>query len=524
MVSRKIPRTMSTQHPDNVSLPSWVSGEVIQGEDEVHEAYFAYSQLGCMEVMWDAEGKDVDTRVIRKLLSKYGGFFREHVIGEDIFLTYRVPNPNIELVERKILLESLMNIPIARDIASTFYGREVTPFFEVILPLTTCSEDMLKLKGFYEKAIAGIGDIRIHGETSVSDWVGEFKPKAIDVIPLIEDMESMLSIDRIIKPYVSAVKPESLRVFLARSDPALNYGLACAVILCKLALSKLKRVEEDTGVEIYPIIGAGTMPFRGHLNPENLQNFLDEYRGVHTVTIQSAMKYDYPIEAVKEAIRVLNNWLPGGEPELIEPHEEELLRNVLIKFARSYQRTIEALAPLINYVARYVPPRRARKLHIGLFGYSRSVGKVSLPRAIPFAAALYTLGIPPEFIGFKALIDLSEEEWNALRRCYRKLEHDLSVAAGLLSWNNLNMLAEACQQLAELVSMSTDELRSAISDIITDLSAVEEQLGLRAGPKTLTQRRYENAVNDFLAAILEGEQEEASRRLIDAARLRRCLG
>ncbi|MEM4648973.1 MAG: hypothetical protein QXK09_03245, partial [Nitrososphaerota archaeon] len=61
-------------------------------------------------------------------------------------------------------------------------------------------------------------------------------------------------------------------------------------------------------------------------------------------------------------------------------------------------------------------------------------------------------------------------------------------------------------------------------DIITDLSAVEEQLGLRAGPRTLTQRRYENAVNDFLAAILEGEQEEAGRRLIDAARLRRCLG
>lgn len=148
MVSRKIPRTMSTQHPDNVSLPSWVSGEVIQGEDEVHEAYFAYSQLGCMEVMWDAEGKDVDTRVIRKLLSKYSESFKEYVIGEDVFLTYRVPNPNIESVERKILFESLVNIPVAYDIASTFYGREVTPFFfEVILPLTTCAEDLLKLRG-----------------------------------------------------------------------------------------------------------------------------------------------------------------------------------------------------------------------------------------------------------------------------------------------------------------------------------------------------------------------------------------
>lgn len=524
MVSRKTPRTMSTQHPDNVSSPSWVSGEVIQGEDEVHEAYFAYSQLGCMEVMWDAEGKDVDTRVIRKLLSKYGDFFREHVIGEDIFLTYRVPNPNIESVERKILFESLVNIPVAYDIASTFYGREVAPFFEVILPLTTCAEDLLRLKGFYERAIAGIGDVRICGDTRVSDWVGEFKPKSIEVIPLIEDMKSMLNVDCIIKPYISMVRPKYLRVFLARSDPALNYGLTCAVILCKLALSRLRKIEEDTGVEIYPIIGAGTMPFRGHLNPDNIHNFLDEYRGVHTVTIQSAMKYDYPIELVKESIRILNERLPCGEPRPIEPHEEELLRRILAKFARGYQRTIEPLAPLINYVARYVPPRRARKLQIGLFGYSRSVGRVSLPRAIPFAAALYTLGIPPEFIGFKALLDLSEEEWDALRENYRNLEHDLAVAAGFLSWSNINMLAEMCDQLAGLAGMSVEELRSAIGEIIMDLSVVEEKLGIKAGPRTLTQRRYENAVNDFLAALLEQEHEEARRRLIDAARIRCCLG
>lgn len=515
---------MSTQHPDNVSLPSWVSGEVIQGEDEVHEAYFAYSQLGCMEVMWDAEGKDVDTRVIRKLLSKYGDFFKEHVIGEDIFLTYRVPNPNIESIERKILLESLVNIPVAYDITSTFHGREVAPFFEVIIPLTTCAEDIMKLKGFYDRAIAGIGDVRIYGEIKVSDWVGEFKPRTIEVIPLIEDMRSMLNVDRIVEPYISAVNPEYLRVFLARSDPALNYGLVCAVILCKLALSKLRIIGEKTGAEIYPIIGAGTMPFRGHLSPENLSSFLEEYRGVYTVTIQSAMKYDYPIEVVKDAIRTLNEDLPCGEAKIIEPYDEELLKSVLAKFARSYQRTVETLAPLINCVARYVPPRRARKLHIGLFGYSRSVGKVSLPRAIPFAAALYTLGIPPEFIGFKALIDLSEEEWDVLKTHYRNLEHDLAAAAGFLSWRNLNMLAEARRQLAGLACMNADELRNAISEILTDLSAVEEQLGLKAGPRTLTQRRHENAVNDFLAALLEHDHEEAKKRLIDAARIRRCLG
>jgi len=34
-IMRKIPSTMSTQHPDNVTLPSWVNGDIIAGEDEV---------------------------------------------------------------------------------------------------------------------------------------------------------------------------------------------------------------------------------------------------------------------------------------------------------------------------------------------------------------------------------------------------------------------------------------------------------------------------------------------------------
>ncbi|MEM0216840.1 MAG: phosphoenolpyruvate carboxylase [Candidatus Bathyarchaeia archaeon] len=521
---RKIPRTMSTQHPDCVNLPAWCSEEIIHGEAEIEEAYYAYSKLGCMEVMWDAEGKDVDTRVVRKLLSKYEAFFKENILGEDVFLTYRIPNPTVETVEGKILLESLVNILVAHDIATAFYGRETSPLFEVILPLTTRSEDLLGLKRCYEKALVSIESVNLCDYIKVSDWMGSFEPKTIEVIPLIEDVESMLNVNQIIEPYIRAVKPEYLRVFLARSDPALNYGLICAVTLCKIALSKIKSVEKATGVEIFPIIGVGTMPFRGHLTPSNLPNFLEEYSGVYTVTIQSALKYDYPFEETKMLVRTLNEKLPKGEPKIIESCEEDILRKILFKFMKSYQDTVEALAPLINYVAGYVPPRRARKLHIGLFGYSRSVGRVSLPRAIPFAAALYTLGIPAEFIGLRAIENLYETEWNIINEYYIKLKNDLEAVAGFISWRNINMLADAARQVADLVKMSENVLQDAMGKILMDLNVVEEKFNLKLGPRNLTQRRYENAINDFLIAILDQDHETARKRLIEAARIRRCLG
>src|SRR4030043_750949 len=136
---------MSTQHPDNVNVPEWSSGEIIDGNAEIFEAYFAYETLGCQEVMWDSEGKDVDTRVVRKLLSQYREFFAVHTIGKDIRLTYRIPNPKIEVVEKKVFVETLQNIPVAYDVESSFYKSEVAPIFEVILPFTTDGKELIWL-------------------------------------------------------------------------------------------------------------------------------------------------------------------------------------------------------------------------------------------------------------------------------------------------------------------------------------------------------------------------------------------
>jgi phosphoenolpyruvate carboxylase len=101
-----VPRTMSTQHPDNAKVPFFVSGSVIGGEDEILEAYLVFSQLGCQEQMWDFEGKKALPWVVSELLAKDQDFFRKRPLGKEVFLTFRIPNPEIEKVEAKLCCQS----------------------------------------------------------------------------------------------------------------------------------------------------------------------------------------------------------------------------------------------------------------------------------------------------------------------------------------------------------------------------------------------------------------------------------
>jgi phosphoenolpyruvate carboxylase len=520
----RIPATMSTQHPDNANIPEWSTEEIINGNTEVYEAYFAYSALGCQEVMWDSEGKDTDTRVVRKLLQKHWYYFSAHTIGEDIYLTYRIPNPKIEGPERKFFVETLQNIPVAHDVASLVYRREVAPIFEVILPFTTDAQELIMLLNYYKKAIIGHEDVTLYESITTKDWIGSFNPKTIKVIPLVEDFDSILNVDKIIRPYLQAVKPKHQRVFIARSDPALNYGSLCAVLLSKIALSKLKQLEKEQNTLIYPILGVGSKPFRGHLSPENIDNFLEEYKGLSTVTVQSAFRYDYPTAQVKEGIESLNQRLPNGDPETIAPDEEKVLLSMLAKCRQQYETQIELLAPFINSVAAFVPPRRARKLHIGLFGYSRCVVGVCLPRAISFAAALYSIGLPPEFIGLRALNQLNDKEWQMLKKHYLKMENDLKVVGEYVSWENINMLIEMRSQLAKRANMNTEAIKKALTNSLEDLKAVEEKLGIKLGPKNVSGRKHENFTNNFLLSYLQKEDDEAKKALLESAKLRKCLG
>ncbi|MEX2431427.1 MAG: phosphoenolpyruvate carboxylase, partial [Dehalococcoidia bacterium] len=190
---------MSTQHPDNAAAPRYAVDGVIKGEAEILEAVELF-ELGCDEQMWDSEGKDADTHVVQKLLSNHPALFRDRlVLGKDCIITLRIPNPAIELEMRKLLVEALQGIPTAWDVAHGFYGQDAqAPIQEVILPFTTSAEELELIAAYYERFVVGQENTPLAQGRTVKDWIGEFNPKQVRVIPLIEDLEHLLQADRIV--------------------------------------------------------------------------------------------------------------------------------------------------------------------------------------------------------------------------------------------------------------------------------------------------------------------------------------
>lgn len=418
----RIPKCMSTQHPDNVNSPFFAENTELDSEDEIQEAYYVFSHLGCDEQMWDCEGKEVDNFVIRKLLSKYETYFKEKKLGQDVNITLRVPNPNIEKTEAKILLETLESIPRSYDAAKLFYNSNTPPIFEVVLPMVSDAKSLDRIYRYYSDFIIKRQEKPLKkNDITIADWIGKFNPKNINIIPLFEDMKSMLSADKITREYLEDKDIDYQRVFLARSDPAMNYGLVSATLLNKIALQNLYNLSQKIGVKIYPIVGVGGAPFRGNLRPQNVDNVLNEYRSVHTFTIQSSFKYDNEPNEVERAIEKLKIHQTEKPREIDEVKSKELIN----RYVKAFQKQVIELAPVINQVAKYIPSRRKRKLHIGLFGYARQTKKINLPRAISFTAALYSIGLPPELLGLNAL---TQADFKFLKNNYINFEQDLGDA------------------------------------------------------------------------------------------------
>lgn len=453
---RFIPKVMSTQHPDNATPAPFADDEgVLKGEGEVDEAAEIFA-LGCNEQMWDSEGKEADNHVVQKLLTSYPDFFQhDRRLGEDVILTLRVPNPSVERDMRKSMVEALQSVPSAWDVASGFYpGMEENnaPIQEVILPFTTSAQELTLVEAYYRQVIVGQEAHSLPGGRTVRDWIGEFSPRRIRLIPLVEDRDNLLRSADIVEEYLQGRDLPYQRVFLARSDPALNYGVVGAELILKVALQRLHRLEGRLGIPLYPIIGAGSAPFRGHLTPENIDRTFLEYPSAQTVTVQSAFKYDYDRETVRDSIALLRAHT-RRDPR---PVDEERAEALIEKATAAYQECVVRLTGLIGAASAHVPRRRERKMHVGLFGYGRSldgVGGATLPRAIGFAASLYSIGVPPDLLGLSALDD---DDWAFVRESYPSVDDDLRAA---LRYSNERHVRELLgEEAMRVVSRFTDEV------------------------------------------------------------------
>jgi phosphoenolpyruvate carboxylase len=94
-ITRHIPATMATQHPDHGEKPFWHSQSLISTIDEVWECFLNFKDLNIDEYMWDWEGKLVDESVMERLIAKHYDYFQKNQIGKQKFLTFRLPNPKV---------------------------------------------------------------------------------------------------------------------------------------------------------------------------------------------------------------------------------------------------------------------------------------------------------------------------------------------------------------------------------------------------------------------------------------------
>jgi phosphoenolpyruvate carboxylase len=129
---------------------------------------------------------------------------------------------------------------------------------------------------------------------------------------------------------------------------------------------------------------------------------------------------------------------------------------------------------------------------VGLFGYARSVGKVTLPRVISFCAACYSIGLPPEILGLNIL---TPEDIACMKEMHVNFMFDMKTAMSYFNEDVLTILP--------------DEVKSSLKLDWGDYKINPEH-------KAITSRIVK-AVRDKDSSNLQG-------MLVEAAHIRKFLG
>ncbi|KKG08788.1 phosphoenolpyruvate carboxylase [Methanosarcina sp. 2.H.A.1B.4] len=526
-MSRKTtyPKVMCTQHPDSAS-------RYISTQEEPGEAIEAAVVFGCDEYMPDYEGKATpyhqNVQVVSKFIEETG-----LVPGKDVFITPRAPSAVQENRFRQLMV--MMSIAEANHSALEY--SDVQAINEFVHPMTGTVREII--------------DAQQH-MVDVSELAKKefgFEMEVPRIIPLIEDAPALLNAKELAKSTLFAWKerfgtaPEKFRVFLGKSDSALSFGHVASTLSCKYAINGISELESELDTEMGIIFGAGTLPFRGHLDLKNAENFFREYRGIGTITLQSAVRYSHEKGDAEALVNLAKKKLPET-PELFSLEEKEELVNLIGIFGTRYSRIIRELSSTINQLADLLPQQRDRLMHSGSGGYSRSAPDISgiirlcrsdigkelnasmpaenlhLPRAIKFTGALYSIGLPPEFIGTGTALKEAREKLGdeacerLLTKYFPSLASDLSFASGYLDLNVASrFLSGAC-----------------LKEVQRDIEVLNDTFNLETRPEPSYRILLEMMQPDLLQAGTAGNcmDEEVSQlvcsTLTKMGKIRKALG
>lgn len=502
-MERKIPNIMGTQHPDNVNTPFFKKHKnpFMSAYREIREAYQNFYRLDVDEYMWDWEGKNADSSVINRLYSEHYDYFKNHPLGKNKFLTFRFPN--IWEEQGYSLMQAMTTMLIAEDFAYDLKFKQ-RPLFEAILPMTQSAKQLVTMQDKY----ASLAHFK-NKEFKVS----HINNDNLEMIPLFESFSAQINSPKILEEFINLYKKHFhknlsyIRVFLAGSDSALSNGLLNSMIGNKITLSRLGKFSKKFDLPIYPIAGMGSSIFRGGLSPIMVDRYLKEFPGLKTVTIQSAFRYDYPLEVVKKSIVKLRKGLQKSNFNYISDKDEAILLSVAKKASQNYHRTLDPLIEDLQPIFDSFPTRRDRHLHIGILGYSRHVDGYKMPRAIPFTGTLYSLGVPPEFIGAgKVLRQLNAQEFNTLLKYYPDIKKDYSHVARFVSSTALKKLQAKNPKWIEVKK---------------DIIAIKDLFKIKIGPQNENEVEHSRLATDLTQISDPQTQTSLIERM---GSLRRFLG
>ncbi|MDP3105396.1 MAG: phosphoenolpyruvate carboxylase [Candidatus Methanoperedens sp.] len=443
---KNFPKAMCTQHPDSAS-------RYISTQAEVEEAIECFAKYNCDEYMPDYEGKTTpyhqNLQIVAELLEK-----TDMIPAVDVHITPRVPSASHENRFRQLMV--MMSIAEANALSREHL--DVQAIEEFVHPMTSGSEELIEAqKHAVDITNLAKKEFNLHIEPPV-------------IIPLLESVESLLKAKETILSCFNKIEldRESFRVFFGKSDAALFSGHVSSALACKFAIHELRELGDEISFRLGIILGAGALPFRGHVTFSNAKNLFSEYRGIDTITIQSALRYDHPPGDAEKFIKAIDF---HGQPEYRNEDEKQEILQIIRIMEKEYREVIPGMAGIINMISGLLPNQRDRLIANGAVGYARKAGddKVRLPRAIKFTGALYSIGIPPEFIGTgRGLAVLKKKLGDAaferlLENYYPSLESDLrfahrfldiEVAKDFLPYRAFELIQEDIMSLSDIFNFN----------------------------------------------------------------------